>query len=587
MKAEAMSFTFLGNEGVVKIPFFQRGYVWTKENWEDLLSDLLDTNKTPFLGSLILKQQERQTGKPKEVLVIDGQQRLTTLSILLKVLFEGFPEDVKENCSIVFSYLFYKLNQTDKKRFVKINHSKIDSKAFRKVIEEGLSSSELETLEAEDSKILHCYKFFKDETDNLPLDVREILFNRLLNTENKILVLIDLAEDDDEQAIFDTINSAGVRLSGADIVKNALFQRALELFDSPEEVSEIYSEYWEAVFCGDPDSLSFWNTPRSTGRLMRDNIEILLHCISIIKGFFDPDKHTLSDIPLLYKKFIKGSDSSQLKAFIYEIKEYADLYREKMLSFDPSTLFCYQDGVQRLFHILDTCGYSTFHPVILNLFYELKNDNAQLLVNLKKIESLVVRRLIAKREVKSYNKLCKDLINDFNIIDAKIAEVVDVDVVDGLKSINNKNASLVLFWIELYRRHGDQLRSVKELKYNYSLEHILPQKWEEHWGNIPVKDEAGNQINDEGAAKAERYRKCYCLGNMTLLNSRLNTALRNYTFERKVNGEGRKKGMKAYADLSITKDDIIIPYDNGAQTWDETNINARTVSLAASVLEIW
>ena len=54
MKAEAMSFTFLGNEGIVKIPFFQRGYVWTKLNWEDMLLDLLDAQKSQFLGSLIL-----------------------------------------------------------------------------------------------------------------------------------------------------------------------------------------------------------------------------------------------------------------------------------------------------------------------------------------------------------------------------------------------------------------------------------------------------------------------------------------------------------------------------------------------------
>ena len=64
MKAEAMSLTFLGNEGLVRIPFFQRGYVWNIENWDDILTDLLDFNKSHFLGSLILKQLEKQTGRP-------------------------------------------------------------------------------------------------------------------------------------------------------------------------------------------------------------------------------------------------------------------------------------------------------------------------------------------------------------------------------------------------------------------------------------------------------------------------------------------------------------------------------------------
>ena len=106
MKAEAMSFTFLGNEGVVKIPFFQRGYIWNKNNWEDMLTDLFDDQKSHFLGSLILKQQEKQSGKPKEVLVIDGQQRLTTMSVLLKALYDSFPDDTKKIVKIQFTLIF-------------------------------------------------------------------------------------------------------------------------------------------------------------------------------------------------------------------------------------------------------------------------------------------------------------------------------------------------------------------------------------------------------------------------------------------------------------------------------------------------
>lgn len=58
MKAEARSLTFLANEGSVKIPFFQRAYVWNEDNWEELISDLLESGKSHFLGSLILKQEE-------------------------------------------------------------------------------------------------------------------------------------------------------------------------------------------------------------------------------------------------------------------------------------------------------------------------------------------------------------------------------------------------------------------------------------------------------------------------------------------------------------------------------------------------
>ena len=89
MKAETRPLTFLATEGAVKIPFFQRAYVWNEKNWEDLIADLLKTGKSHFLGSLILKQVEIQTGNSKQVLVIDGQQRLTTLTILLRALFNS------------------------------------------------------------------------------------------------------------------------------------------------------------------------------------------------------------------------------------------------------------------------------------------------------------------------------------------------------------------------------------------------------------------------------------------------------------------------------------------------------------------
>ncbi len=264
MKAEAMSLTFLGNEGQVRIPFFQRGYVWNIENWEDILSDLLEFEKSHFLGSLILKQLEKQSGKPKEVLVIDGQQRLTTLSILLRALYNSFDTDVKANCEASHhNYLFFKKNQTDKELFVKIFHSKIDKKYFQKVIRNEIEEAEYNAVIVENpstktasksNKILQCFKYFTEKLKEISLDKRLDLFNRLLDQENKILVIIDLSEKEDEQAIFDTINSAGVRLSSADIIKNALFQKALDLFDSQEEVEALYNENWESIFSIDEDA---------------------------------------------------------------------------------------------------------------------------------------------------------------------------------------------------------------------------------------------------------------------------------------------------------------------------------------------
>lgn len=597
MKAEAMSLTFLGNEGLVRIPFFQRGYVWDITNWEDILTDLLDFEKSHFLGSLILKQQEKQSGKPKEVLVIDGQQRLTTLSVLLRAIFNSFDEETQKNCeSSLRNFLFFKKNQTDKNYFVKIEHSKIDKKYFQRIINNEIQEDEYNAIiidnpvtktQSKTNKVLQCFKYFSEKLKDINIDSKLELYNRLLDQENKILVIIDLSEKEDEQAIFDTINSAGVRLSSADIIKNALFQKALDLFDNADEVEILYKEKWEDIFSIDEEAINFWDTPRATGRLMRDNIEILLHSISVIKGFFDPDKHTLSDLSNLYKTYISKVSKDELKKFIVEISKYATLFRERILVFNDSTLFNYQDNYARLFHILNVCEISTFHPYILSLFFKYDNNETKLIEELHKVETLVVRRMITKSETKSYNKMCKEFIKDQAAIDHKLAELTNDDVRNGLTSIVNKNATLLLFWVELYRRANDSKQSVKELKYNYSLEHIMPQKWEEYWSQVDVVDNASNVITDKELAKIKRYSKIYSIGNMTLLNSSLNTSLRNYEFSRKIEGEGRKRGIRHYADLGITRFDILDVYDGGDKVWNENKISNRTTNLANDILAIW
>lgn len=594
MEAKAKAITFLADEGAVQIPFFQRGYVWSKPNWEDMLTDLLEFNKSHFLGSLILKQLSPKSGEAKTVLVIDGQQRLTTLSVLIKATYDLFDSDVKKDTSNeLLKYLFYKKYATDKTQLIKINHSRVDAVYFKKIIGEvkdgviqSLNPNELNQIDGSSNKILQCYKYFFEALSSKTEEIRERLFNHLLNSENKIIVLIDLLEHDNEQAIFDTINSAGIRLSGTDIVKNALFQRAMELMPK-DEVLSLYESCWDKVFTLDDETLSFWSTQKSTGRLMRDHSEILLQTLAVIKGIFDPDKHTLSELPSLYKDKIGEASRDEVFSLIQEIKEYAEIYRDSIPVFTDSTLYSFEDSLERLFHILDICEISTFHPYIIYLLKKYKNDDKTLAVKLNTLEQLVIRRMITKQETRSYNKLCKDFIKDEEIVQTLNNECTNDKISLGVKSMPNKNANLLLFWIELYRRYKDTKQSVKELKYNYSLEHLMPQKWEEFWANVPVYNNDGVEEKNPEAAKAIRYSAVYSLGNMTLLNSRLNTSLRNYVFERKIEGDKRKKGIRHYSELWITKDDILSKYDSGDTGWNEISILQREKALCSELIEIW
>lgn len=589
MEAKARSFNFIGTEGLITIPFFQRSYVWNQDNWEELLADLLNNEKSHFLGSLILKQQKTSTGDPKQALVIDGQQRLTTLSILVKALYDSFSDKLKLACiDSIRRHLFYKVNETDENYFIKIRHSHLDSEAFGTVISNGIESVYIDYSEkTSTSRIISCYSYFTKEFKKYDETDRTRLFNSLLNTDNKILVVIDLEDSDNEQSIFDTINSSGVRLSAADIIKNSLFQRYINLSDK-EAAIKLYNKTWDDSFLKDEESIQYWGKQRTTGRLLRDNIEILLHAIAVIKGFYDPEKHTLSDLSDLYKSKIESFLTKEdLSNFIAEISEYASIYRSKILSFDEKTTFTYFDYEQRLFHILEVFEISTLHPYILSIYKNHSNDPEEIKQILGTLECFIIKRLIAKEEIKSFNKLCKDFINDTSLVKQKISEISFSNFVSGIKSINNKPATLLLFWVELFRRHNDNKFALKELKYDYTLEHIMPQKWEEFWTTFPpLKDDNGNLLSQENLTK-NRLEKIYSIGNMTLLTGSLNTSLRNYEFQRKMRGEGRKNGIIVYADLSITSVDIVEPFLKGDTNWDETKIEARTTTLLNEIINIW
>jgi uncharacterized protein with ParB-like and HNH nuclease domain len=586
MEAKEKPLGFLSLEGKIVIPFFQRTYVWIKDNWEELLSELQDTTrKNNFLGAIILKQLPTTSGEPKKLEVIDGQQRLTTLSILLKALHDSFSdEDKKTIKEKIWPILFYKKDVFGNEE-LRIEHSHVDSEPYKKIMDSQIS--DIEDINETSHKTLQCYKFFRDNLSLMKEKEKKALLNRILDNENKMLVIIDLSENDDEQSIFDTLNTAGVRLTAAEVIKNALYKKAIEFSDKNNAII-FYDQTWKNTFLKDEDTIKYWETERKTGRLKRDNIEILLHAFGVIKGFYDPEKHTLIDLSKRYKEKVKTiNDIEELKNFINEVIEYAKIYREKILIFSNDLSLSFEDDILRLLHILEVLEISTFHPFILYIFKEYQNNEEKLKQIFKNLEKYVIRNMLSKStEVKNYNKLSKQFIeNEDNLTKALEKNRFNDKVEEGLKKVSNKEASLLLFWIELFRRNKANY-DLKELKYDYSLEHIMPQKWEEFWSLKDVPHPKKEQLTEEEQRK-DRISKIYWFGNMTLLRSRLNSALRNYDFKRKMEGEGRKKGIKAYADLSITKEDIVIPFDNGDLLWNEDKIEGRNEKLKNEIKEIW
>ena len=301
MRAEDKSFYFLATPSYYDIPFFQRAYVWSEDNWSELFNNLTSKNQNHFLGSIILKNELAAAGSVARFSVIDGQQRLTTLSILLRACYDhivknaasyNYDESDVKTCQVQMeSILFVPEGGIKKKLHVKINHSHLDKKAFESVINGELDTDDrwekYVSLDDDDttSSIIKAYAYFRDALEDVSQETIDYLWELLTVDKIKFLVNIDLDVNDNEQAIFDTVNSAGVRLSSADTIKNLLYQRYVELLraEDPTTVDERavseYEETWVDAFVSDESTNAYWETQRQYGRMKRSNIETFLHAL--------------------------------------------------------------------------------------------------------------------------------------------------------------------------------------------------------------------------------------------------------------------------------------------------------------------
>lgn len=563
MEARENNFkSIVTNENRLDIPFFQRHYTWKVEHWERLFNDLYDSftnNTTHFVGSVILK---RNGGNDNFAIVIDGQQRLTTFSILLKVLYDKIDENKRkhfENC----------LFETYKDGSPKIKHSKIDREKYI-----DLFNNEIDINEKEG--IFGCYNYFNTCTENKDND--ELFEFMKFICETKIFVLVTLNANEDEQKIFDSINSTGEPLNASDIIKNTLFDKAIKI-NNEEWALNIYEEYWESVFEKDDEMRKFWIT--KIGKDARTRSENLLHSLALIKGFFDSQKDKLSELNLIYKTHISSLDNKEdLENFLSGIKAYANIYSE-FPKITKQTFYTFNDFKSRLFHILNISDIMVFIPVVLYIFKTKDLHEQEQMC--KVIETLVMRFYITHKATNGFNKplseILKKAVNTDSLIDFinnhnAFILPSDDEMRNKLKTLwdngDNKRANLILFWIELFRRSKEQnTKDIVELADVYSLEHLMPQSWEENWRQYANNDDEADEL-------------IYQIGNMTILKSALNSSLKNRDWETKLNGDGKLKNcIKRSADLIVNKELL------DKKVWNKDEIEKRTKILSDNFLEIW
>ena len=606
MQASDMSFYFLAAPSYYDIPFFQRAYVWKEDNWRELFEDLSSSKRSHFLGSIILKNELVSAGDNSRYFVIDGQQRLTTLSVLLRACYDyiakksekfNLNEEDINKCKLMMESLLF-VNEGGLKTSLKpkINHSKLDKDAYDSVISGNLDKDDIweniiNSEDNSDSAICKAYAYFRNELENAEIEQVNNLWDVLTANKIKFLVNINLNQEDDEQAIFDTVNSSGVRLTSADTIKNLIFQRYVEALNISgvsnvsDNAIKKYSETWEKAFLIDNNVDEYWNTMRSYGRMKKSNLEIFLHAFAVILGFFDPSEDYIADLPKKYKKYISELNLSGLDGFLEEMCQYAFVYLDYFTENDDN--LSYSNYVGRLLNICNSLELSTFYPYLLQQLYLLKTkslteDNIK--IKFFGLEKYLILNAICSGTTKNYNKECVQLVTGRT--DAKELLEINADInearfTNGLRNMtSNKLPTLLLFWVELYLRQSDYY-SVTDLKYDFTLEHIMPQKWKENWINVPAYDENGKIIETIEEKEIVRRKSIYQIGNMTLLKSKLNSSVSNSSFSEKKSGKNGKLGIDHYSGLLITKE------VTNEEEWNDLKIYKRTQLMEDRIREIW
>lgn len=283
---KALITNIFNNSTLLEVPFFQRSYVWKEDLWSRLIDDMefiTKTRKTHFLGSIILKEGnppgpgDRFTARTT---VVDGQQRLTTFLLFLKVL------SLKMGQTMWFDFQFRITGQE-----IALRHGKNDVAAFEKVMS-LISPNKLEN--PGNSRVIEAYNYFIDHIDTEKLDL-------MLIATNTMFVKIDLSANEDEQQIFDTLNSLGVNLTTSELLKNYFFSR---------ETIEDYQDKWASVFEKDDETRAYWDFEIETGRVKRAMIDIFFD--AFFQMFIQDRKYNIStEDRLMYDRLDNLSQSYQ------------------------------------------------------------------------------------------------------------------------------------------------------------------------------------------------------------------------------------------------------------------------------------
>lgn len=578
------------------VPLFQRPYVWNEQDqWAPLWADVVNlaesalasaessTNVPPhFLGAVVVEQQRGQVGFIPIWHIIDGQQRFTTLQLLIDAVQEivdelGEPRDSRALQSLVLNDPDLAAHEDDQFKVWPTNR---DEDAFRAAMTNGS-----EVPSAMSAKpIARAHKFFKEAARQWAItdpaddgEVKRRLHALVVCLRSHLrVVAIDLDEDDNAQVIFESLNYRGSRLLAADLIKNLVFQQAkLQGLD----VFKLYDTYWSQL---DGDQ---WRADVTQGRLRRPRIDTFMNHWLVMK------LHREVSSDRIYAEFRDhiASRSLSLVELLRELSSDANVYD----SFEnrPATT---REGVLH-YRVIDALDSSVIMPVVLWLLRWPEDDlpTPQRDKALGAIESWLVRRALLRLTSKDLNRTTFDLLEHLSqagpahagdVVESYLlAQESPSRVWPDDESLAAKLAHAPLYQ-ELTR---PRLRMILEALEDdiragsmgegvicprgLTVEHVMPQSWRANWP-LAAPDPDAERARDE---------RVQTLGNLTLVTGSHNSALSNRPWLAP-GGAGKRDYLLANSHLKLNAHLLL-----NDQVWLDGSIEQRTSELSARLLKIW
>lgn len=554
MKAEETKFLkFLSSPKQLVIPIYQRTYSWEikecKKLWEDILKAGGDKNIFGhFIGSIVYVEKGLyQVSSLPKLLVIDGQQRLTTLSLLISALCYHLKKNDSqiENPDKLISYYLLNSQESEEEKY-KLILTQTDKTTYIKIMENLIFS------EGDSVRIKENYEFFKEQIAKS--DLRTILEGI------SKLIIIDVSldrEKDNPQLIFESLNSTGLELTQADLIRNYILM-GLE----KQKQEELYQNYWY------PMEKSFGHS-ENTGlfdRFMRDYLTIKLNRIPTVNQIYSE-----------FKQYsLRFTDITEI---VKDIFEYSKYFVNIALEKEPD------QQIREIFSDINQLDVDVSYPFILSIYKDYVDKKIlkiELLKILSLIESYVFRRAICGVPTNSLNKTFSTLykqIDKENYLESTQAVIVLQDSYRRHPNDEEFKRELMVKDIYHFRNKGYLLRKFENFERkefvdvdSYTIEHIIPQ-------NPDLPEEWRKELGTNWKEIQETY--LHTIGNLTLTG--YNSEYSDRSFKEKRDLKDKKGNYIGFKNSPIRLNRFLASLEH----WNEEKIKERAEDIIKQAIKIW